>query len=118
MRPALLIFDGDCPFCRQWAQRLLAYNPGRLEIAPYQKAARLFPGVPAEQWSRAVALALPDGRLFWGAEAVCQVLGLQWLWRWLPGAYRRVPGAAWAAERLYQFVARRRTRDGCKACGA
>ena len=117
MKRALLIYDGDCPFCRGWATRLLERNYGRLEIAPYQKAAGLFPAVPAEQWATAVALALPDGRLFWGAEAVVQVLALQWVWRWLPRAYRWVPGARWVAGKLYQFVARRRTRVGCEACG-
>jgi len=73
--------------------------------------------VPPEQWATAVALATPEGRLYWGAEAVVRVLAIQWVWRWLPAAYRWTPGARWVGERVYRFVAKRRKRVGCEACG-
>jgi len=103
----LLIFDGDCGFCRFWVARWRGLLEGRADFEPYRTAAPRFPEIPVERFRQAVGLILPDGSLYSGAEAVFRALALR------PGAgaplalYRFRPFAA-AAEGLYGAIAAHR----------
>ena len=70
----LVIFDGDCGFCRFWIGRWRSISADRLDYAPYQDVAARFPEVPVEEFRRAVQLVLPGGEVFGGAEAVVRAL--------------------------------------------
>jgi lipase maturation factor 1 len=103
----LLIFDGDCGFCRLWIARWRAATGSRVDYAPSQEVAGRFPEIPAEAFRRSVQLVLPDGRVLQGAHAVFAALaeanrraGLR--------AYERLPGFAPATEAAYGLVARHR----------
>jgi predicted DCC family thiol-disulfide oxidoreductase YuxK len=41
----LLIYDGDCGFCRRWIQRWRAITGERVEFAPYQTVGSLYPEI-------------------------------------------------------------------------
>jgi len=107
MKP-LLIFDGDCGFCREWIARWRAATGDRVEYATYQDVADQVPDVPRERFAAAVQLREPDGRWSGGAEAVFRVLAYAPGYRWMLWLYRRVPGAAGISEAVYRFVARHR----------
>jgi predicted DCC family thiol-disulfide oxidoreductase YuxK len=104
----VLVFDGDCGFCRWWIARWRRATAGKVEYAPYQEAAARFPEIPLEAFRRSVQLVEPDGRVTSGAEAVFRALaaapgrgGPLWI-------YRQAPGAASAAEAFYRLVAANR----------
>jgi len=105
----LAIFDGDCGFCRLWIARWKRRTGPKVDYAPSQEVAPLFPEISAERFARAFQLVLPDGRVFEGAEAVLAIAGRT------PGAglglalYHRVPGAAPLSEFGYRLVARHRS---------
>ncbi len=105
----LLVFDGDCGFCRRWVERWRSLTGGRLDYAPSQEAGSRFPEISAEEFRRSVQLVLPDGRVFDGAEAVFVSISLGERRRWLLAAYRNVPGLAAVAEFAYGVIARHRT---------
>ena len=44
----LLIFDGDCHFCRRWIERWREITAGAVEYAPSQEVAERFPEIPRE----------------------------------------------------------------------
>lgn len=104
----LLVYDGDCSFCRLWIDRWRGITGDRVRYAPFQEVSGQFPAIPRESFARAVQLILPDGRSFSAAHAVflslAEVPGYAWM-LWL---YRRVPGVAIVTEGLYRFVARHR----------
>lgn len=108
MRKPVLLFDGDCGFCRLWVGRWQALTAGAVEFAPYQEAAGRFPGLDREALSRAVHLVEPDGRVTRGAEAVLRAAGHGRGWGWLPRLYAALPPFAAASEALYAFIAARR----------
>jgi predicted DCC family thiol-disulfide oxidoreductase YuxK len=57
-------------------------------------------------------LIAPDGRIWRGATAAREVLALLPRWRW--AAYlMRVPGVLAVAERVYDWIARRRHSMPC-----
>lgn len=107
MRPCL-IYDADCEFCRRWAGRIARLVGDRVEVVPYQEAAARFPTIPQADFRRAVHLIEPSGRVSTGAEATFRSLALSKVSRVPLMFYKLIPGAAWGAERTYQFVANHR----------
>ncbi|HEX4631025.1 MAG TPA: lipase maturation factor family protein [Chthoniobacterales bacterium] len=102
----LLIFDGDCHFCRRWIERWRGLTAGAVEYAPFQEVADRYPEIPREAFEGAVHFVDVDGTVYRGAEAVFRSLG--WRaggWRW---CYEHVPGFAAISETAYGFVAHRR----------
>ena len=106
----LLVWDGDCNFCHFWVRQIRHRTGDAVEYIPYQDAriADLFPEIQREQFETAVQLALPDGRLLSGAEAIFAALSAHGHLRWPYVLYRRVPGVAWVSELAYRFVASHR----------
>jgi predicted DCC family thiol-disulfide oxidoreductase YuxK len=114
--PAVLIYDGECAMCRAsalWLMRL-AMSRGELEILPCRSAPRRarFPGISDEACMTAMQLVLPDGRALAGADAVPELLrrirGLGWV-----ATVFALPGARWAARRVYAWIAKNRMRLSC-----
>ncbi len=106
----LLVFDGDCGFCRSWVARWRGAIDRHVDVAPSQAVAAEHPEVPAERFAESVVLIEPGGTVRYGAAAVFRALahaphgGFGW---W---AYRRVPGVAPLTETFYRLVARHRDR--------
>ena len=104
----LLIYDGECRFCRRWVARWQAITGDRVEYAPAQEVAEQFPQITEDQFRRAVQLIDIDGQILSGAGAAFRAVsyaprrGRAW---W---AYEHVPGFDWATEKGYRFIARRR----------
>jgi predicted DCC family thiol-disulfide oxidoreductase YuxK len=108
MQAPILIFDGECDFCRIWIEYWKRLTGDRMVYEPYQKAAGQFPGVPRERFARAVHLALPDGEMLSGAHAVFRSLEFAPGRSWLLAMYRRLPGFAAVSEWVYAFIAAHR----------
>jgi predicted DCC family thiol-disulfide oxidoreductase YuxK len=107
----LLVFDGDCGFCRAWIARWRHMTAERVAYEPYQKAAARYPTLPRARFRQAVQLILPNGEVSEGAEAVLRSLTLgphsARYRRWLR-LYQSHPGAAAAAEWCYRWIANHR----------
>ncbi|HYM81030.1 MAG TPA: DCC1-like thiol-disulfide oxidoreductase family protein, partial [Candidatus Limnocylindria bacterium] len=109
----MLIYDGECRFCRQWIRRWRRLIGDRVEYAPYRAVAHRFPEIPIERFQRAVQLVEPGGRWSQGAEAVFRSLAarpesarVKWSWcAWPLWLYQHVPGFAPASEWGYRLVA-------------
>jgi len=103
----LLVYDGDCGFCKRWIARWQATTGDRVDYAPFQEVAAQFPEVHPERFARAVHLHDADGRWYGGAEAVFRtqaIAGRRWpLW-----IYRHIPGARFLTEAAYRVVASNR----------
>ena len=105
----LLVFDGDCGFCRAWIARWRLATGDAVDYAPSQAVAERFPAIPPERFRDAVVLIEPEGHVCFGAEAVFRSRSFasgRGLGLWL---YERVPGAAAVSERAYRLVARHRS---------
>ena len=105
----LMIFDGDCGFCRRWIRRWKTETGDAVDYAPSQEVASRFPEVPPEAFTRSVQLVLPTGEVFEGAEAVFRALAEAPGRRWPLAAYRGLPGFAAVSELGYRLVAQHRS---------
>jgi predicted DCC family thiol-disulfide oxidoreductase YuxK len=104
----LLVFDGDCGFCRRWVRRWRAITGDRAEYRPYQEAAEQFAEIGEGRFRAAAWLIEPGGRATSGARAVLRLHALAGDMRWPSWLYEHVPGFATAAEAVYDLVARNR----------
>jgi predicted DCC family thiol-disulfide oxidoreductase YuxK len=104
----LLVYDGDCGFCRYWVDYWRRLIGDGIDYAPYQEVLEQFPDIAPSSFERAIYLIEPGGRRRRAAEAAFAVLARApgrgagaWAYRWLPGF-------AWIAERVYALIARHR----------
>lgn len=104
----LLVFDGDCGFCRYWISRWEKVFADRVDRAPYQEVAGRFPEVPVEAFQSAVRLIESDGTVFGGAEAVFRARALNAGRRRLRAAYEHLPGFSSITESAYRLIASHR----------
>ena len=100
----LLLFDGDCGFCRFWVERWRSITRERVDFAPAQQTAHAFPQI-GDAWKRSVQLVTPDDSVYSGAEAVFRALAFAPEHRWPLAVYQRVPGARPVSEAAYRLVA-------------
>lgn len=107
---SVLVFDGECGFCRYWIARWRYRTGDAVEYLPFQdpQVTQRFPELPRERVARAVQLIDADGRVFEGAHALFRMLAGSgrrtplWL-------YQKLPGCAAITERTYRFVADHRS---------
>jgi len=104
----LLVFDGDCSFCRRWIARWRSLTGDAIDYEPSQTAAARFEHVPREEFGKSVFLFEPDGRTTRGAHAVFRSLALARQKRYLYWLYAHIPLFARFSELLYRLVARNR----------
>lgn len=120
-RRPVLLYDGDCGFCRDAVEQLRRWDTHRaLEYVPSKDRARLhwLPPLSKAALDRAMHLVLPDGHVYSGARALVALLPLLPAGRLLALPFR-LPGAEALADRLYAWIAARRHRLGCGSgkCG-
>jgi hypothetical protein len=60
----ILVFDGDCSFCRAWVEYWKQNTADRVFYAPYQQIGDRFPDIPHHEFAKAVQLLLPNGDRF------------------------------------------------------
>ncbi|MCK6456768.1 MAG: lipase maturation factor family protein [Phycisphaerae bacterium] len=101
----VMIYDGDCDFCRSWIARWQALSGDRIDYAAFQHVAERFPQISADEFRREVKLVEPDGTVYGGAAAVYRALRDVPGRGWLERAYQRVPGFALLSDLAYRWIA-------------
>ena len=106
----LLVFDGECPFCRAWVTYWKHLTGDRVLYASYQEVGQRFPKIAREEFASAVKLIMPDGKVRSGAHAVFGALGsLPGRRGWMLWCYKHIPGFATVSEAAYGVFARHRS---------
>ena len=92
----LLIYDGNCSFCRIWIDYWRQLTGDQLNYAASQDVAAQYPQITKDDFAKSVQLVRTDGSVASGALAVFESLGKKSWYRWLGApaefAYRLVAG--------------------------
>lgn len=104
----LLIYDGDCAFCRRCVEYGRNLTGDAVDYRPYQQVAAQFPYIPIEQFRAAAQFVDRDGSVSSGAEAVFRALAHAPGYGWLLWLYRHSGHFAALSEAAYRWVARHR----------
>ena len=105
--PLTVLYDGACPLCR----REIGIYRGLQSDAPVcfadvsDASQALPPGTTREQLLTRFHVRDAEGRLLSGAQAFLALWDTLPGWRWL-ARVGRLPGAAWAMERVYRLFLR------------
>ena len=109
MAKPILIYDGECRFCRRCVAWCKTVTGDRVDYEPSRTAGARFPQIAPEKFDQAVQWVGADGTLCAGAQAVFSTLATStWTGRTLLTLYRTVPFFAFASEAVYALVARKR----------
>jgi predicted DCC family thiol-disulfide oxidoreductase YuxK len=106
----VLVFDGECAFCRAQAQRIHRWDRwNRIECVAKQTPGLgdRFPVLNRGDFNTGMRLISPDGSVHIGADAAHGVVRVLPGWRRLAWLYR-VPGIRPICQRVYDWIAARR----------
>ena len=104
----LMLFDGNCGFCKRWIERWQRVTGDTVDYAPAQSMSSRFPEVPLSRFAEAVQLREADGTWRGGAAAVFRTLAYspgRAAWWWL---YRYFLPFKLASDAVYGVIARNR----------
>jgi predicted DCC family thiol-disulfide oxidoreductase YuxK len=104
----LLVWDGNCDFCRLWIERWRELTGGKVDYTTYQEAGDHFPEIPPEEFNRSLVLIQPDGTVVFAAEAAYRSVAYRRSREWLAWSYDHIPGFSAVSEKGYGFVASHR----------
>lgn len=106
----VLIYDGECGFCRLWVRRLRRLVHNAPACLPFQTAPLAELGVSRDECAVAVQYVDKRGRVSGGSDAVARLfIGAGSLW-FVPGWMMLAPGVRQIAQASYRWVARNRHR--------
>lgn len=105
----VLIYDGDCEFCRLWVARLSPLTKGAVVYRSSQETGKSYPQISPEHFAFSVYFVDPDGSFCSGAKAVFKTLAYAPNGKWLLRAYENIPGFAPVSEWGYRQVAKNRS---------
>src|SRR3989338_6215107 len=101
----VMLYDGDCGFCRWLIERWQHVTKKYIRYEPYQRIISDFPQLTEEQCRTAVQLILPDDSVFSGAHAMFKALALSGKAAYFLWAYDHIPFFGRISEMVYQYVA-------------
>jgi predicted DCC family thiol-disulfide oxidoreductase YuxK len=104
----VMIFDGDCGFCRKWIHRFEKLTQSQVDYIAYQDLSGRFPDISRADFERAVHWVDSQGRVASGAEAVFRALAMNSRYRWIFWVYWRLPGVRWICDAGYKWVVKNR----------
>ena len=106
----LLIFDGDCGFCRYWLVKWKKFCEAQYDFKPYQEVAEKFPDIDIREFRSAFHLIFKDGRVMKGAEAAYFTYYHAGKRKWPYQLYRSSKWFASFSDAIYKVVANNRGR--------
>lgn len=104
----VMLYDGDCVFCKRWIVRWSRLTKDKVMYKPYQESLSDFPELSEAKCQKAVQFIEPDGTVYEAAEAVLRTLTYTKHYGWLYRLYQKSRFFASIAEYCYRWVARNR----------
>ncbi len=102
----IMVWDGECEFCRLCADRFKSAGTGKVEFIPFQDLHSKYPKAPQLDYKKSVVFFSKNG-IRSGAAAIYgyySEIGLQWPLM----LYKRLNVFSKISEILYQFIANNR----------
>jgi len=80
MKKSFVIYDGQCKFCIKQTERLQRWVGNVFQAESFREEGffRKYPQFSLEACEKAIQFQRVDEKIFSGAEAVAQILGLRW----------------------------------------
>ncbi len=106
----MLVWDGECGFCRYWVTHWKSKTDDRIDYKTYQEVAENFPDIPLKEFKKASRLIETDGAVFSGPDSAYKSFtyfenaDLRWH-RW----YLKYNWFTVLSDNTYNFIAKHRS---------
>ncbi len=70
----ILIWDGDCGFCKFWKTRWQQKTEGKVAFETYQNSSKKFSDIPLKEFKKASRLIEIDGKIYRGPDSAYRSL--------------------------------------------
>ena len=70
----ILIWDGDCGFCKFWKTRWQQKTEGKVAFETYQNSSKKFSDIPLKEFKKASRLIEIDGKIYSGPDSAYRSL--------------------------------------------
>ena len=104
----LMVYDGNCGFCKYWIVKWKKITKNTVEYAAYQKVERYFLDIETIHFREAVRYIELDGTIISGPDAAFITFSQQGKLRWLHQAYRKGGFFMRLCDLTYQLMANNR----------
>lgn len=101
----LLIWDGNCGFCKYWIIKWKQFAGDTVEFDTYQNVASRFKDLPESDFKKAVHLVDTNGRIYRGAAAAFHSIALNKKMSWLDKLYQKSALFRQISENVYKWIA-------------
>jgi predicted DCC family thiol-disulfide oxidoreductase YuxK len=105
---AVMLWDGDCSFCKYWVTRWQRITTNTIDYIPYQEGADEFPDLQKSIFKEASRLIDTDGNIYSGPDSAYRSLWLGGRYRKLHHWYRENSSFRNLSDKVYQLIAQRR----------
>lgn len=106
----MVVFDGECGFCRRWIRRMNSWFRKHPDSVAWQQADLAGLGLTANECRVAVQFVGQDMRTWSGSDAVARILIVTGFPYSIAGRCMLVPGFRAVAQACYRWVADNRHR--------
>ena len=65
----MMVWDGECGFCKYWVTRWKMYTGDRITYKTYQEVASQFKDIPLKEFKKASRLIEPNGSVYSGPDS-------------------------------------------------
>lgn len=105
----VLVWDGDCGFCKFWVTRWKKMSGDKINYRPFQEAAVDFKDIPLKEFKKASRLIETDGRIFSGPDSAYRSYDYSTKTDYpFHNWYVRHNWFAWLSDHGYNWVAKHR----------
>jgi len=104
----LLIWDGQCGFCKYWVTRLKLLTGNSVLYIPYQQIHDDIKEIPQKAFKKAIRMIGTDGKIYSGAGAAYKTLEQTSKWRFLISWYGKSSLFKSISDFVYRFVSNHR----------
>ena len=101
----LLIFDGDCGFCKRWVIRAQQWTRNQIDFEPFQKVGFEYSHISPIQFEKSIWLIDVDGKSYCAADAAFRILQYASGKKWFHTLYERSSIFKRLSEWMYEKVA-------------
>jgi predicted DCC family thiol-disulfide oxidoreductase YuxK len=109
-KKALMVYDGNCGFCKYWLVKWKKISAEQIDYEPFQTAAQRFDDIPLQEFQNAVQLILTNGEVYSGAKAAYFTYTINKKLPFLFRAYLKISAFRWISDRIYRLIAQNRNR--------
>jgi predicted DCC family thiol-disulfide oxidoreductase YuxK len=105
----IMVWDGNCGFCKYWTTRWKRFTQDKIEYIPYQEAHERFPDIDIKHFKKASRLIEKDGSVYSGPRSAYRTFTYGSPWAFLDKWYESYSWFQNISDRLYAKVEQNRS---------